>query len=234
LVGESYGAIVGGGSIVVQGVLIALGVPPQSAIAVDNAAALGTEAGVISSAFHNIRRNWRVVLLITPPMMVGGALGTLLLLRAPPSAIKAIMIVVAAAMVLVTQVQVRRTTPSRVPRRFQLATLALLLGVIGIYSNFIGIGEGTFSKLAIASCLGMTFMETHGVKTVAMVPMRVISLVATATAGILVWPYVITLWCSNFIAGRLSTKIVARLPEPVARNLLCVAAVAFMCYLVLT
>lgn len=48
IIGESFGALVGGGSLVTLPALLFVGVPVQSAIAINTAAALGTEIGILS------------------------------------------------------------------------------------------------------------------------------------------------------------------------------------------
>lgn len=77
LIGESFGALVGGGSLLTMPALLLTGIPIQSAIAVDNAAALGTEAGIFSETRRKVMANKKWVLLMAVPLTMGGGIGYL-------------------------------------------------------------------------------------------------------------------------------------------------------------
>lgn len=68
LIGESFGALVGGGSIVTMPALLLTGIPITSAIAVDNAASLGTEAGIFSETKRKVLARKKLLLFMMIPM----------------------------------------------------------------------------------------------------------------------------------------------------------------------
>ncbi len=111
--------------------------------------------------------------------------------------------------------------------------LFAFLFLIGLYTNFIGIGEGTFSKMGLMSILGFTFIQSQGIKSTATMPTRLYSLIVTTLAGLIVWPYLLTKWCSNFIAGKYSTKFVKRVPDAHMQTVLTVFSILFVIYLLL-
>ncbi len=78
----------------------------------------------------------------------------------------------------------------------------------------------------------MTFLQSHGFKTIATVPIRMYSLVLTAVAGLIVWPYLVTMWIAAFIAGKFATKFVKNIPERVLRSALGIIAIGFLAYLI--
>ncbi len=72
IVGESFGALVGGGSLITLPALLFVGVPIQSAIAINTAAALGTELGILSETYRKVFQNKKLVLLMAIPVTMGG------------------------------------------------------------------------------------------------------------------------------------------------------------------
>lgn len=229
LIGESFGALVGGGSIVTMPALLLTGVPLHSAIAIDNAASLGTEAGIFSETKRKIFANKKLVLLMALPITLGGFIGTSLLLNVPVDVIKYLM---AATIIflLVHSYVGRKPNPKRVTKTNYLV-LVVFLFVIGIYSNFITAGEGAFSRMGIMAILGLSFLASTGIKATATMPSRIYSLVVTGFAGLIVWPYLLTMLASNFIAGKSATKLAKRLPDQFMKQFLTVVSLAFVIYL---
>lgn len=228
-IGESYGALVGGGSIVIQSVLIFLGVPLQSAIATDIAGALGTEAGIIQTTWHSIMKQWRLVLLISISGTLGGIAGTTLLIGMPTTYIKGLMVAAVTGLILYLHLGSARW----IAMKNNTVLIIIVFLLIGTYSNLLSIGEGTFGKIAVMSLAGLTFIQSHGVKTMATIPARIYSLIVTAMAGLIVWPYLITLLFATYLAGLASTNIAKRVPERYARAFITAAAIIFLAYLIL-
>ena len=231
LLGEGFGAVIGGGSVVTQPALLLTGLPLNSVIAIDNAGALGTEAGVLTETHQEIRRRWRMIVFMFIPMMLGGIVGTWGLLNASTDLIKPIM-AVAVALLLIRSYLFKDKFLFLNLRRWQYPALFLFLIIIGAYNNLIGVGEGTFARLGIVLILGMTFLQSHGFKTISTVPVRLYSLVVTGLAGLIVWPYLLAMWAGSFLAGKYATKNIKRVPEQYMRHILAGVSVLFIVYIV--
>ena len=232
LLGESFGSITGGGSIVMQPALLLTGVPLQSAIAIDNAAALGTEAGILSETHRSIRRYWRMIIFMFFPLMLGGIIGTWGLLNAPTGFIKPLMVIAVSFLLLRVYLPQRQRQFSQM-RKYRYHFLFAFLLLIGAYNNLIGIGEGTFARLGIMLLFGLTFLQSHGLKTIATVPLRIYSLIVTGLAGLIVWPYLLVMSMGGFLAGKYATKHIKKVPEKYLRHGLAAIALFFIVYIVL-
>lgn len=92
LIGETMGALVGGGSIITLPAILFLGVPLQAAIATDNASALGTEVGILSETWQKVLARKKPVLLMIIPTTLGGIIGTWFLLTISATIIKYLMV----------------------------------------------------------------------------------------------------------------------------------------------
>lgn len=229
LIGESFGALVGGGSILTMPALLLTGIPLQSAIAVDNAASLGTEIGIFAETRQKVLANKRWVVYMAIPMTLGGIAGTWLLLHVPGEIIKYLM--AAMVLIIVFHTYVAKKTDPKSISKTSYAVVIIFLFVIGIYSNFMAAGEGAFSRIGLMSILGWSFMQSQGIKATATMPSRIYSLVVTGIAGLIAWPYLLTMWCSNFLAGKYATKFVKHIPDQYMRVALTIVSLGFVVYL---
>lgn len=230
LIGESMGALVGGGSIVTMPALLLTGAPLHSAIAIDNAASLATEAGIVSETWHKVLARKRFVLLMAIPMTLGGIIGTWLLLNVSADVIRYLM-AATVLFLLIHSYASKPPHPDTVSRRNYLILVAFLF-IIGIYSNFMAAGEGAFSRMGIMAILGLPFVESTGLKAAATTPSRIYLLVVTAFAGLIIWPYLLIMWVANFIAGKYSTKFVKKVPDHFIKPILTLVSIGFVVYLI--
>jgi len=230
MVGEAYGSVIGGGGILLQSVQVFLGVPIKSAIANGNTGGMGTEAGIISETYPDITSNKKLTLEITIPFTLGGIIGIWLLLNVSPNVIKYIMIG-AVLSILAHAYYARGRKRSTHINRSQHVVLFVFMLLSGTYGAFIGPGEGAFSKFALMSVLGLSFIQGQGIKAAATVPSRIYSTILTAAAGLIVWPYTLTLLVSTFIGAKYATKVAKKIPNPYLMAGLTVVSLAFVVYL---
>jgi uncharacterized membrane protein YfcA len=231
LVGECVGAVVGGGSLFMMPALLFVGLPLQAAIATDNASALGTELGILSETYDKVIANKKLLLILTIPITAGGILGTWLLLNISATLIKYLMIAGILFILGHTYFSKNKPNPDSISKP-GYALLIVFLLIMGIYTNFIGIGQGTFGRIAVMSVLGLSFIQSQGLTSTATMPSRLYSLIVTSFAGLIVWPYLITLWCSNYLAGKYATRFVKKVPDTIMRALLTLLSIGFVIYLV--
>ncbi len=229
LIGESIGALVGGGSVFTLPALLLTGMPLQSAIATDNAGSLGTEAGIISETKSKVLANKKMVLVMAIPLTLGGILGTHLLLTISADVIKYLMAVT--VIIVVAHAYLSRKPDPKNVSKFNYVLLMGFLFLIGIYANFLAAGEGTFSRIGMMSLLGMTFVQSTAIKATATMPARIYSLIVTGFAGLIVWPYLLTFWSANFLAGKYATKFAKKIPDLYMRILLTFISIVFVIYL---
>lgn len=230
LIGESYGSLIGGGSLVTQPALLFLGVPLQSTLAIDAAAPLATEAGIISETYKNVVKNKKLVLMMVVPITLGGVIGTWLLLNISPEVIKYVMVVSISLILAHTFLSNKRPKSIHVSKTNYVLLFSFQF-IIAIYTIFIGLGEGSFGRLALMFTLGLSFVASQGIGAAAKMPARAYSLIVTGYAGLIVWPYLLTFWCSNFIAGKYATKYVKKVPDKYMRTAMVIISLVFAAYL---
>jgi len=230
LIGESFGALVGGGSIITLPAILFVGAPLQAAIATDNAAALGTEVGILTETWRKVLANKRLVVLMTIPVTLGGIVGTWFLLTISATIIKYLMVAAVVFILVHTYFSKNKPDSSRISKANYTLVIVFLF-LMGIYTNFVGLGQGTFGRIAVMSILGLSFIQSQGLLSTATMPTRIYSLIVTGMAGLILWPYLLTKWCANFIAGKYATKFVKKVPDARLKTVLTLLSIAFIIYL---
>lgn len=229
LIGESLGALVGGGSVFTMPALLLTGMPLQAAIATDNGGSLGTEAGIFSETRKKVMAHKKLVLLMAIPLTLGGIIGTWLLLNIPGDIIKYIMVATIIFILADSHFNKKPNPKSISNTRYEVVIVFLFL--IGIYSNFMSAGEGAFSRIGLMMILGLTFIQSTGIKATATIPSRIYSVIVTGFAGLIVWPYLITMWVASFIGGKYATKFARKIPDIYMKTALTILSLVFVIYL---
>lgn len=229
LIGESFGALVGGGSIATMPALLFTGIPLQSAIAIDSTFWIGTLSGIISETREKIAANKKLVILLMIPSISGAIVGTWLLLTVSGVVIKYLTAAAVAGVAVHMCFSHEANSTVANKKRYLLALAFLFL--IGMYASFLSVGQGSFSRVGLMSILGWSFMQSQGITAAAAVPARIYTLVVTGMAGLIVWPYWLTMACSSFIAGKYATKFAKHIPDKHLRTTLTVISLLFVVYL---
>jgi uncharacterized membrane protein YfcA len=230
LIGESWGSLIGSGSIVTLPALLLSGVPLQHAIATDNTQSIGTELGIVSETRQKVRDNWRLVLIIMIPMFLGGILGTWLLIHASITILKYVL-AVAITFTMIHAYVGRKKGKAKHITITNYILLVIVLFIVGVYSNSVAAGEGTIGKLTLMSILGLSFMQSQGIKAAASIPSRLYMLVVGAIYGLIVWPYLFAMGAGGFIAGKYATRFASHLPDKLMKVLLTVVSIGLVAYL---
>jgi uncharacterized membrane protein YfcA len=235
LIGEGYGAVIGSGSVVTQFALISLGVPLRQTIAIDIAGSMGTSAGILAAESKVAWRNRKLVAIQGLPMLVGAGFGLAFLTDVPADAFRW-FVIAALGITFVLAVRIRNTVPTGLDelgmsRRHHIAFFAAMV-FLGAYSTGISVGVGTISRVIVLGILGIGFADSMAVGSAAILPVRLLALVVTALSGLIVWPYVLTLWVSSFIAGSTVMRLSRKVPERWLRLTLLAVTLVYLVYLI--
>lgn len=235
IIGEGYAVVVGGGGVLIQFVLLSLGMPLPMVIATDIGGCLGSSFGVISAYNKNIWSNKRLLWYLAAPFFIGGIVGTLFLTRISPIFLSYLLVIALGSLLLLMIFQKNQKTQELAElnvNKKQYPLLATILLGLGTYSNVSGVGSGTFIKIAYTSLLKMKVSDSIGVSNIVYLPATIFSLIVTAIAGLLVWPYLITLWVSTFIGSHYVAKYSQKIPEEYLRKLLMVLCLLYLLFLI--
>lgn len=231
LIAESYGTVVGSGGVLIQFVLTALGLPLNMVVANDIAGAIGSSVGVLAASKHKPVKNNKLVLLLAIPFFIGGIIGTLVLINVPTVLLKSLLVIGMIVLLLVMftgDTAASRSTHSLyIPPRFYPG-IVLVMILLGAQSTASGVGSGTFQKIALLGILRLTFADSLLLNNLVSLPAGIFFLILTAYSGLLVWPYVVSLWLGTFIAGVYATHFVHRVPDRYLRWLLVSITIVYL------
>lgn len=235
MIGEGYAVVVGGGGVLIQFVLVSLGMPLPVVIATDIGGCLGSSAGVISAFSKHIWSNKKLLLFLCAPFFVGGIVGTIFLTKISALVLSYLLIVGLGALVIYMVFQKNGQAQNLEDLHINLKQYPMLASImvgLGIYSNVSGVGAGTFQKIIFTSLLRMKVTDGIGVGNIVYLAPTIFSLVVTAIAGLLAWPYLITLWVGTFIGAHYVARYAQRIPDKYLRNLLVVLCICYLSYLI--
>lgn len=230
-VAESYGTVVGSGGVLIQFVLTTLGLPLNMVVANDIAGAIGSSVGVLAASKHKPLKNNTLVFLLAIPFFIGGIIGTLALINLPIVLLKSVLVI---GMILLLLVMLKGDNgPStsahslQIPARYYPGIILVMI-LLGAQSTASGVGSGTFQKIALLGILRLTFADSLLLNNLVSLPAGIFFLILTAYSGLLVWPYVVSLWLGTFIAGVYATRFVHRVPDRYLRWLLIAVTVLYL------
>lgn len=236
MIGEGYAVVVGGGGVLIQFVLASLGMPLPMVIATDIGGCMGSSFGVMTAYKRKIWVNKKLLWFLGLPFFAGGIIGTLFLTKISPILLSYLLAIALSSLLLVMIFQ--RNQPTQELESLNVndkkyPLLATILMGLGTYSNVSGVGSGTFIKVAYSSLLRMKVSDSIGVSNIIYLPPTIFSLIVTGIAGLLAWPYLITLWIGTFIGSHYVAKYVQKIPEQYLRNFLVVICIGYLSYLIL-
>jgi uncharacterized membrane protein YfcA len=236
LIGEGYATVIGSGGVLIQFVLASLGLPMTNVVATDLAGCMGADAGIIitSTSPQKVWKKKKLLFLLATPLALGGMTGTVFLIYIPAVLLKCILI--AGLSLLLLHILSSKQSALRTLDDFhidlkQAPVLFILLFILGIYGNVSGVGSGTFMKLVFISLLRVSFVDSLGIGSMISLPASLFSLIATAMAGLIVWPYCLTLWVGTFIGGRYGTKFARKVPDRYLYGLLILVVSLYLVWL---
>lgn len=216
-------AIAGGGGLITVPSLLAIGLPPQLAIATNKGQA---SFGALSS-FVSFLSKGEIDRPRMPPGFVAGFLGSLVgarvLLWMRPEPLKPIvlvLLVLAAGMVLYP----RRPTIGQA-RPWAMISLAPIALALGFYDGFFGPGTGSILIVAFAIVFGDTLTRASGNAKVVNLASNLAALLLFSIKGAVLWRLAAPMAASNalgaFVGARLAVKRGDRFVRAIVLGVVC-------------
>lgn len=232
---KTYGVIIGGASFILQPFLLAIGIPPQMAIAHDIA---GTNGSTITGLYvfgKTGHMKYRLALFMLPGLLVGPFAGVWLLSILPAVIIERFIAVVScagAAYLLIRHKSDDGLVEKEMPRLW--AHYAVIYGFfIGAYIGFSGAGGGIVTGLVLLSLFGLTVTQSIATKRIIHAVPFVTSAIGYYYMGWLQPALFFTIFMACLCAGWVGGHITLRLNEKVLKFIFLSAAVLMAALIVL-
>lgn len=162
ILGGSYGALVGGTSLITIPVLIFLGLPPHTAIGTDR---LGI-TGLTSMGWYKFHEkgliHYRIALVMGVAALIGSFLGANLVLQISVALLRKIIAIVTVLILilLVGQPKLGVEKKDRIIKRYEYGIGIFISFIVGIYGGFYGAMAGTFLLYILLFIFKQTFLES--------------------------------------------------------------------------
>ncbi len=219
LIAETYGTIFGGGSFLIQPVMLALGFPPHVVIASDVSATSGTDL----SAAYVFRKNgcvsFDLFLWCLPGILIGPIIGAQLLVFTPAWIVErliAVICVLGSAYVLLSKKKSRDGDKADIAKNWRFRAIIFGFG-LGVYTGFSGAGAGILTSLVLYGVFGLSLRHSIGTRAFIHLPSHIISFATYYFLGLINLPVVVSMFSGCFIAGWLGSTIVIKIPERILK-----------------
>jgi uncharacterized membrane protein YfcA len=222
-------AVAGGGGLLTVPALLAVGLPPQLALATNKGQSVfGSATALVRYARAGLVDPRRAKVAF-PFGVLGALLGAAALAAISPHVLRPIVLVLLVGVAVF--VALRRGPPretARVPPRFTaLATGAIAL-VLGAYDGFFGPGTGTFLIVSFASLLGDPLQRASAEAKVVNFASNLAALVLLATQGLVVWRIALAMAAFQAAGGFVGAHLTVRGGDVLVRRVVLCVVVALV------
>ncbi len=212
-IGEFYGNFVGGGSLVTQIALQnIIGMDIKPAIALDNAAVLGSNVGMILALWRKYKVQWWFA-VFTVFQIVGALLGAWLLVAIDATLLKWIFIATVIGLVVKNLFfpDGEHREKGFDPTQRRIAWLAVAAILIGAYNAAFVIGDWIIALLILTSCFAIKYQQAIFLLVFSMLFSQSAAVYQYWAHGLIDWSFlgpmlVVTLF-GGMLAGTLIEKI---------------------------
>lgn len=212
-------SIAGGGGLISLTALLALGVPPHTALGTNKfAACIGTGTATIQF-IHKRRIKWDAAITAFVGAAIGSAIGAELALHIDERLLSRIVLVVIPVVgIFLIFKRDFGATEKRLPQKILLPGSFLTGLVIGLYDGFVGPGTGTFLILAFTLFLGLNLATACGSAKLVNFSSNAAGMAAFVLAGAvdyrLAVPCALFNMAGNFLGARMALKQGAKIVRP--------------------
>ncbi|MBI95596.1 hypothetical protein CL656_00375 [bacterium] len=234
-IGELYGNLVGGGSLVTQAVLQkVLMIDIKTAMALDNSAIMGSVLGMIIAMFKNHKIK-KYFFLFIAFQLIGVFIGASILVNIDINILKTIF----SSSIVVLLIKNLFIKDSNVkekgfkPSALNYILLALSGLIIGTYNAAFVIGDWIIAILLLTKLLHLKYQEAVFLLVLTQVLVQPFAVYEYFKGGLIDFNLLIPMTCATFIAGIVSGNILNKIQSHVLENILKYLSVALAIYLIL-
>jgi len=250
IMGTLAGAInaaVGSGSLLTLPVLLALGIPPGTAVRTNTIGILFSTIGSVTGYRREIAAEGRALVPLIVTTAVLAATGSVLLLLSPSDALDVVVpvLIVVALLMVILQKRVTRAISARRERRAAAAPVAhaaveqspyrspALLAAMGgasVYGGYFTAAQGILYLGVLGAFTGKPMGKVNHVKNLASLVVNgaaaTVYLVAHVVLGVeIVWIATAAIAVGALLGGYFGAHLAKKLPEGVLRGIIVVVAI---------
>jgi uncharacterized protein len=206
LISGFLGGIVGGGGMITIPALIAIGIPPQVAIATNKIGDVGTFSVAVKEYYQAKKINFKIAALLSIFAVVGSFIGAGVMAVVDSASLAGIIgIVILVALPFLYSAKgagIKRKSVSSLKKHIGM----VVYFCISIISAMLGAGTGTIALLAMVYFFGMTFRKGYGTIVVPELILSLIPAVIYFSYGFVNIEFAIVLLIGNIIGSFIGAR----------------------------
>jgi uncharacterized membrane protein YfcA len=200
-------SIAGGAGVFAVPTLIALGVPPISALTLNRTSDLGVLTGAIGNYARTKEFDARLAAVAAVPLSLGAFLGANFSASLSSGRLKGLVIFAVLVGIYVLIAQPKEGL--RVDKSRSFWGLVSLVGV-GFWSGAVGMAGATFGVLVLVSLFGKSFLGARSVQVVAAVPETIVSVIVLGNNSSADWRLSATIYVSSLVGAFLGSQFAVK------------------------
>lgn len=208
IVGETIGAIIGGGGFVIQPVLMALHLSIEQSIALCVPASAGTVLSGLMTFNNNNKVQWREALYIIPLSAIGAAIGSYIMPLLSSAVLSGLFLVSAIICTAISWIGKIDIANDGKENALRSAAAAFFSGII---IAIIGAGSGILTLMLIIYLGKKSYVSSLIVRKFIFIPATAVSIIQYANMGLYSADIFMVVFCSAIVAGWLGAKIALKL-----------------------
>ncbi|MBL4693376.1 MAG: TSUP family transporter [Magnetovibrio sp.] len=232
LVGGFVDSIAGGGGLITVPMLLALGVPPVSALATNKAQAMFGSFIAMQRYAQKGHVNLREMKLAIGFTVVGAATGTVLAQRIPADLLMQVMPFLLIAAALYFSLGPKIGDHNRHHKMETTPFYAVFGLIIGFYDGFFGPGTGSFWTLVFVMILGFNMLKATAHTKVVNFTSNITSFLFFAFSGYVLWLPAAVMALGQLVGARLGANMAMKHGTSLIRPLLVTVSLVITAQLV--
>ncbi|PCI27723.1 hypothetical protein COB55_05195 [Candidatus Wolfebacteria bacterium] len=233
-VGELYGNLIGGGSLVTQIALQnILHFDIKTAMALDNSAVIGSNIGMLIVLLrHHVVEWWFAVVIVF--QIIGAILGAWILITIDPNILKVLFILAMIGLVtknIFVKDSVQDSSGFKVSYR-NISLLALAALFIGMYNAAFVIGDWIIALLILTSFFSIKYHNAIFLLTFSMFFSQPVALYKYHAAGLIDWSFLLPMMTATIVGGVISALVLNRIHSKKLESFLKYLSIVLVVYLI--
>ncbi|MEK7673081.1 MAG: sulfite exporter TauE/SafE family protein [Patescibacteria group bacterium] len=208
LVIGAVNAISGGGGVLAVPTLLAFGIPPLNALALNKISDIGYVFGGIKGYFSSRNIDWKLAGILMLPFAVGSLIGLKLVIEMPQEWLKYIIfagIIVGIFFLLKSP----KSKPVETKTTFSITGMFLIF-LIGIWDGVLAMAGGIFVALVLVNCFHKNFLQAKGINVVMAIPeICLAATILTLNSTVSLTLFLVML-ISSFIGGWIGSHLAVK------------------------
>ena len=222
-------SISGGAGVLGVPAMLAFGIPPINALALNRVSDLGVIFGALRGFQKSKNIDWKLALQLAIPLGIGAFVGSKIIVSIPEHLVRYVILVGIVVGIIFILLPAKQAAPSQK----KIALGIFLMFLVGIWDGALALAGATFGVLILVHLFGRNFLNAKGTHTAAVIPETLIAIVVLYLSSTISWQPVIAMFASNFIGAWIGSHLAVRYGDRLIKKAMVAIAVVMIVKVIL-